>query len=100
MAEKTPRLNLDTYAQGDGDWSHNDTVEALDELAIDRGPSSSRPTSGDYDHQMFYELDQRILWRWDAESSDWARAKRPRVESARSTTRPAESASASKHRPR
>ena len=71
MAEKTPRLNLDTYAQGDGDWSHNDTVEALDELAIDRGPSSSRPTSGDYDHQMFYDLDQRILWRWDAESSGW-----------------------------
>ena len=71
MADNTPRLNLGTYAQGDEDWSHNDTVEALDELAIDRGPSSSRPTSGDYDHQMFYDLDQRILWRWDAESSDW-----------------------------
>ena len=30
MAGKTPRLNLGTYAQGDEDWSHNDTVEALD----------------------------------------------------------------------
>ena len=46
-------------------------VTRFDELAIDRGPISSRPTSGDYDHQMFYDLDQRILWRWDAESSDW-----------------------------
>jgi hypothetical protein len=71
MADKTPRLNLDTYAQGDEDWSHNDTVEALDELAIDRGPISSRPTSGDYDDQMYYAVDQRILWRWDAGSSDW-----------------------------
>jgi len=52
----------------------NDTVEALDELAIDRGPISSRPTSGDYDDQMYYAVDQRILWRWDAGSSDWTAA--------------------------
>ena len=69
MADNTPRLNLGTYAQGDKDWSHNDTVERLDELAIDRGPISSRPTSGDYDDQMYYAVDQRILWRWDAGST-------------------------------
>ena len=46
-------------------------VTRFDELAIDRGPISSRPTSGDYDDQMYYAVDQRILWRWDAGSSDW-----------------------------
>ena len=58
-------------ARKDGLDALNDTVEALDELAIDRGPISSRPTSGDYDDQMYYAVDQRILWRWDAGSSDW-----------------------------
>ena len=71
MADDTPRLSLSTFDQGDATWDHTDTVETLDELAIDRGPISDRPSSGDYDDQLYFAVDQRILWRWDDSSSDW-----------------------------
>ena len=71
MADNTPRFDLGTYAQGDEDWSHTDTVETLDELAVDRGPIDDRPASGDYDDEFYYATDQRVLWRWDSGTSDW-----------------------------
>jgi len=70
MANPTQRLGLNRYDQGDS-WDHTDTVEALDELAIQRGPIADRPGTGDYDDQMYYAVDQRILWRWDETNSDW-----------------------------
>lgn len=71
MANKTPRLDLDTFDPGDEDWSHTDTVEALDELAIVRGPIGARPDEGQYDGELFYATDQRILWGWDDSVSEW-----------------------------
>ena len=71
MTDNTPRFDLGTYAQGDEDWSHTDTVETLDELAVDRGPIDDRPASGDYDDEFYYATDQRVLWRWDSGTSDW-----------------------------
>lgn len=71
MSDETPRLNLDTFEQGDTDWDHTDTVEALDEHAIARGPIAERPSEGDYDDELYYATDQRILWGWDAGAADW-----------------------------
>lgn len=71
MADQTPRLDLDTFAQGDEDWSHTDTVEMLDELAVDRGPVADRPDEGDYDDEMYFAVDQRVLYRWEESESDW-----------------------------
>lgn len=71
MADETPRLDLNTYKQGDTDWDHTDTVEALDEHAIARGPIEERPAEGDYDDELYYATDQRILWGWDADTGDW-----------------------------
>lgn len=71
MPDKTPRLNLDTYAEGEESWSHTDTVEAVDEYAIDRGPIKDRPDTGDYDDELYHATDQRITWRWDVDDSDW-----------------------------
>ncbi|QFU81487.1 right-handed parallel beta-helix repeat-containing protein [Natronorubrum aibiense] len=70
MADRTPRLGLGTYERGD-EWDHTDTVEAVDEHAIVRGPITERPAEGEYDDELYHATDQGITWRWDAESSDW-----------------------------
>lgn len=70
VADRTPRLGLGTYEQGE-EWDHTDTVEAVDEHAIVRGPIAERPESGEYDDELFHATDQGITWRWDAESEDW-----------------------------
>jgi len=71
MSETTDRFNLDTYNQGDENWSHTDTVELLDELAVETDTISNRPTSGSYDDELFFATDQRILYRWISGDSDW-----------------------------
>ena len=71
MGSETPRLSLQIFAPGDTDWDHTDTVEALDELAIERGTIEERPETGSYDDALYLATDQRILWRWDAEETDW-----------------------------
>lgn len=67
----TPRLELNTYERGAEGWTHNDTVRLLDELAIDKGNISERPSSGEYDDEMYYAIDQGILWGWDNAQNDW-----------------------------
>ena len=67
----TPRFDLDTYQQGDQQWSHTDTVEFVDEYSIDKGPVSERPASGDYDDELYFATDQGLLWRWDETATDW-----------------------------
>jgi hypothetical protein len=74
MADETPRLNLDTYEQGDENWGHTDTVEAVDEHAIERGPIVKRPDQGSYDDELYHATDQNITWRWDADADDWVAA--------------------------
>lgn len=79
----TDRFTLDRFDEGER-WKeagttagsgnpdgHNDTVQLFDELGIDRGPIADRPTSGTYDDEFYYAVDQRTLWRWDATSTDW-----------------------------
>ncbi|WP_265110925.1 glycoside hydrolase family 55 protein [Halosolutus halophilus] len=70
MSDQTPRLELGTYEQGD-EWDHTDTVEAVDEHAIVRGPIAERPSEGEYDDELYHATDQAITWRWDASSEDW-----------------------------
>ncbi|WP_408957575.1 glycosyl hydrolase family 28-related protein [Natrinema sp. 74] len=70
MADRTPRLGLGTFDPGD-DWDHTDTVEAVDEHAIVRGPIAERPASGEYDDELYHATDQGITWRWDADGGDW-----------------------------
>lgn len=74
MSNETPRLNLETFEQGDENWDHTDTVEAVDEHAIDRGPIEERPEEGEYDDELYHATDQRIVWRWDADAEDWKAA--------------------------
>ena len=71
MANQTDRFDLQTFDDGETNWDHTDTVEALDELAIDRGPIAARPSTGSYDDELYLATDQRILWRWDANAADW-----------------------------
>ncbi|WP_455448316.1 hypothetical protein [Natrinema thermotolerans] len=71
MVKKTPRLNLDDFEPGDKDWDHSDTVNALDEHAIVRGPIADRPAEGDYDDELYHAIDQGITWRWDETAGDW-----------------------------
>ncbi|SEW00743.1 right-handed parallel beta-helix repeat-containing protein [Natrinema salifodinae] len=70
MGDRTPRLGLNTYEPGE-EWSHTDTVEAVDEHAIVHGPIADRPATGDYDDELYHATDQGITWRWDAASDDW-----------------------------
>ena len=35
------------------------------------GPIGERPSSGSVDDELYYATDQRTLWRWDADASDW-----------------------------
>jgi len=70
MVDHTPRLGLGTYEQGES-WDHTDTVEAIDEHAIVRGPIAERPAAGEYDDELYHATDQGITWRWDAASGDW-----------------------------
>ena len=71
MANETPRLGLGTFEQGDTDWDHTDAVEALDELAIQRGAIADRPATAAYGGAFYAALDQRILWQWDNGSEEW-----------------------------
>ena len=71
MAENTDRFGLNTYSQGDTNWDHTDTVQTIDELAIERGTVADRPDSGDYDDELYLATDQQILYRWDATADDW-----------------------------
>lgn len=71
MVNQTPRLGLDDYDPGDTDWDHSDLVQLVEEMAIDRGPVADRPAAGEYDDELFYATDQKVLWGWDAGSSDW-----------------------------
>lgn len=71
MPEETPRLGLKTYSQGDLDWDHTDSVRAIDEHAVSRGPASDRPDSGSYDDELYYATDQNVLWGWDDDAGDW-----------------------------
>lgn len=70
MADETPRLGLGTFDPGD-EWDHTDTVEAVDEHAILRGPIADRPEEGTYDDELYHATDQHVTWRWDGESEDW-----------------------------
>ncbi|MFC6768506.1 glycosyl hydrolase family 28-related protein [Natrinema soli] len=70
MVERTPRLDLSTFEEGE-EWDHTDTVEAIDKHAIVRGPIADRPAEGEYDDELYHATDQRITWRWDASDEDW-----------------------------
>jgi len=68
---QTPRFNLDKYSQGEDNWSHSDTVDLLDELAVETDTIANRDASGNYDDELFYATDQKLLYRWDSGQSDW-----------------------------
>lgn len=72
MPDKTPRFGLDDYEVGESaPWDHSDTVQLLDEMAIDRGPANSRPPQGSYDDELYFATDQQTLYQWDADAGDW-----------------------------
>ena len=71
MADNTNRFGLNTYSQGDTNWDHTDAVQTIDELAIERDTIANRPDSGDYDDELYLATDQQILYRWDADATDW-----------------------------
>jgi hypothetical protein len=71
MVTQTPRFDLNKYSQGEDNWSHSDTVELLDELAVETDVIANRSTSGNYDDELFYATDQKLLYRWDTDQTDW-----------------------------
>ena len=72
MAEPTPRFGLDIFEAGDEEWDHTDTVEFVDEYAIDRGELADRPTEGEYDGEFYFAVDEATLYHWDADAGEWA----------------------------
>lgn len=72
MVEQSPRFGLNTgYEQGEDNWSHNDTVNFLDEIAEERGPIADRPSSGTYDTEVYHATDENLYYRWDESGSEW-----------------------------
>lgn len=71
MANDTPRFGLGRFDQGDQNWDHTDTVELVDEHAIARGPVSERPSSGEYDGELYFAMDDVVLYAWDAGQGAW-----------------------------
>lgn len=71
MVEETPRFGLHRYETGDTDWSHGDLVDFVDRRAIEVGSIADRPSTGEYDDELYFATDQGILWRWDADDEDW-----------------------------
>jgi len=71
MASTTTRFNLDTYAAGDDNWSHTDTVQFVDENAIETDTLANRPASGDYAGELYLATDVKILYRWNSGGSTW-----------------------------
>lgn len=71
MPTNTPRFNLDDYDPGETGWDHSDLVNFVDEHAVATDTIANRPSSGDYDDQLFYATDQNILWGWDDSANDW-----------------------------
>lgn len=78
MADPTSRLNLQRYGAGDSNWSHTDTVNTLDELAIERGPIADRPVSGEHTDELYLATDQGIVWRWTG--TEWTNSDRLNTE--------------------
>lgn len=73
MPDPTPRFGLDDYDPGeDPPWDHSDTVQLLDELAVERDTAANRPASGEYDDELFLATDQFTLYQWDADAGDWS----------------------------
>jgi len=70
MPTPTDRFELDTFDPGES-WDHTDTVQFLDESAIEVDTINNRPTDGSYDGELFFATDQRILYQWDAGGSSW-----------------------------
>jgi hypothetical protein len=71
MASTTTRFNLDTYAAGDDNWSHTDTVQFVDENAIETDTLANRPANGNYSDELYFATDVRILYRWDSGTTTW-----------------------------
>jgi hypothetical protein len=74
MVTETSRFALDTYTQGEDTWSHTDTVEFVDEHAIDTDTASNRPSSGTYDDELYLATDDDVLYRWNQEDTSWKEA--------------------------
>ena len=72
MPDPTPRFGLDTFAENESPWSYTDTVEFVDEHAIERGDIGDRPTSGDYVGEFYFAEDELTLYRWNGSSWDVA----------------------------
>ena len=70
MPTPTDRLGLNTFAQGEDNWDHTDTVQEFDELAVVTDTIANRPASGDYDDELFFATDQRILYQWDGTNTE------------------------------
>jgi len=70
MPTPTDRFALDTYDPGES-WDHTDTVQFLDEIAVERDTVANRPTSGTYDGEIFFATDEEIFYQWDGTNTQW-----------------------------
>jgi len=68
VIQNTEDINFGTGLAASDDGDGSATVDAT---GIESGAIADRPSSGDYDDQLYYATDQRILWGWDADASDW-----------------------------
>lgn len=70
MVTPTSRFELDTFDPGES-WDHTDTVQFVDEKAVERDVVDNRPESGTYDGELFLATDEGILYQWDETNTQW-----------------------------
>jgi len=70
MVTPTSRFALDTFDPGES-WDHTDTVQFVDEKAVERDVIANRPASGTYDGELFLATDEGILYQWDGTNTQW-----------------------------
>lgn len=71
MASNTPRFGLNVYQKGENDWTHRDTVELFDELAVEADTFSNRPSTGTYANELYLSTNERLLYQWQSNTDSW-----------------------------
>lgn len=75
MASQTPFHNLGKFEQNEDNWSHNDTVDAVEDELPKSGPLADRPVDPPVGRR-YYSTDVRVLEQYDpdhaySDASGW-----------------------------
>jgi len=70
MAGQTDYIGLNTYEQGDENWTHSEDMIVLDSRVIESGLLTNRPTTAP-NLAWYYATDENTFYQYDAGGSQW-----------------------------